>query len=726
MVAVFAAPSLLADDPLPPPGEAVAQEGAPQKQDVPAEPVRTGSMITIRGTIDTGLKYQVLNAARTAARRGDEIIIFDLQAANSDFDACYGLANEISRLGGAVERTVAYVSQPLVGHAVLVALACDEIVMASSARIGDVYRDRPNEGTITEETAYKDMAGRKGHSAYLALGMANAATRLWEVTTPTGKLILSEEQLESFAREAKVLRKDLIKDAGERLLLDAPTAQRLNFARLVVDSRAAVATAYRLPESVLAEDRLAGEVIRPVILKLEGAIDHRLHQYVLRRVKQARDLGINLVFVEIDSTVGDESAANNIAITLKEWPEAKKVAWVPRHATGAATLVLFGCDELVMGPEATIGDFLSDDDALAESYRALAENAVSLSEGSKLPPAIVRGLIDPAVGVSLVRKKQSPGLVALKTNEELEQPEVAEAWVDPKPIKEPGIRLVLDGVKAHSLDVAVALVASQDELAARFGVTGPMAVLSAGWVDALVDGLTSVGGTVFLLVVGMFCLYIEFQLPGFGIAGLVSATCFVLFFWSRYLSDTANSLEIVMFLLGILFIAIELFVLPGFTVTGMAGLGLLVASLLLASQSFTLPTTESERRELFTNGVTLAASMVVFLTAAVTLARFFPRVPFFSRLVLAPPGGPVEGEELFEDDSQVDLAPHNQLLGRRGIAVSPLRPAGRMQFGDRYYDVVTRGEFIAPGTPIEVVAVYHNRIIVRDPAEGVPEGAGDV
>lgn len=676
------------------------------------EEKRSGALISIRGAIDTGSKYRILNAARAAARNGDQILIFDLQAANSDFDACYGLANEISRLGGSVERTVAFVSQPLVGHAVLIALACDEIVMADDARIGDVYRDRLDASTLTEETAYKDIASRKGHSVWLALGMVDKNLRLFEVTTPTGKLILPEDQLETFAKDAKILEKKGIKEAGERLFLSAEEAQRYNLIRLIANDRAAVVGAYRLPESVLAEDKLLDEAVRPVLLKLEGTIDGRMHQYVLRRIKQARDLGSNLVFVEVDSTTGDETAANNIAIALKEWPEAKKVAWVKNHATGPAVLVLFGCDELMMGPAAVVGDFAVDN-ATDDDYRALADNAVSVAEGSKFPLALVRGVIDPNVAVFQVRNRDSPALTSFKTSEELEQPEIREMWIDPKPIKEVAVRLTMDGTKAESLDFASGIVGTQDELTSRYDVGGQVIVLQPGWVDALVDGLTSVGGTVFLLVVGMFCLYIEFQIPGFGVAGLVSAICFVLFFWSRYLSETANSLEITMFLLGITFIAVELFVVPGFTITGMAGVALLFGSLLLASQSFALPTTESERRQLMTNGVVLLSSFVLFIGAAVTLGRFFPRVPMFSRLILAPPGEAAPDEDLFADGEGHEPSPYQALLGRQGVAASPLRPAGRMLFDERYFDVVTRGEFIDTGAPVRVVAVFQNRIVVE-------------
>ncbi len=112
--------------------------------------------------------------------------------------------------------------------------------MAESARIGDVYRDRPDTGTITEETAYRNIAGRKGHSVWLALGMVDRDNfAYFEVTTPTGKVILPESQLEEVWSGCE--------DSGEERCQgsrrvsfpkSAEQAQRFNLIRLTAENRA--------------------------------------------------------------------------------------------------------------------------------------------------------------------------------------------------------------------------------------------------------------------------------------------------------------------------------------------------------------------------------------------------------------------------------------------------------------------------------------------------------
>ena len=63
-------------------------------------------------------------------------------------------------------------------------------------------------------------------------------------------------------------------------------------------------------------------------------------------------------------------------------------------------------------------------------------------------------------------------------------------------------------------------------------------------------------------------------------------------------------------------------------------------------------------------------------------------------------------------------SPGHELLGRSGVTYSSLRPAGKAQLGDRLIDVVSEGDYVDPGTPIEVVAVEGNKIVVRAKSVG--------
>ena len=105
-------------------------------------------------------------------------------------------------------------------------------------------------------------------------------------------------------------------------------------------------------------------------------------------------------------------------------------------------------------------------------------------------------------------------------------------------------------------------------------------------------------------------------------------------------------------------------------------------------------------------GLTMAGAGVL----AFLLSRYLPKIPYANRLMLVPPEDKPEVEETSPLPG-VDQAV--TLLGQVGTATSMLRPAGLAKFGDRYIDVVTEGDFIPPGTPIQVVEVEGTRIVVK-------------
>ncbi len=131
-------------------------------------------------------------------------------------------------------------------------------------------------------------------------------------------------------------------------------------------------------------------------------------------------------------------------------------------------------------------------------------------------------------------------------------------------------------------------------------------------------------------------LVIELKLPGIGLPAIISALAFLLFFWSHYLSGTADQLEIILFLIGLVCLAVELFVFPGFGIFGMSGILLMLCSIVLASHTFVWPTHDYEYQELGHTLLQVTGMLVAVGGCAMVLARYFPSLPFFNRLVLKP------------------------------------------------------------------------------------------
>ena len=212
-----------------------------------------------------------------------------------------------------------------------------------------------------------------------------------------------------------------------------------------------------------------------------------------------------------------------------------------------------------------------------------------------------------------------------------------------------------------------------------------------------------------LLIFGFIGVYIELKTPGVGVGAITAIGAFTLFFWSRYLDQTATSLEILMFVLGLGLLALEIFVLPGFGAFGLAGGFLVIASLVLASQTFLIPRTESELGQLRSSLTVVAGAAVGVLAAAFALRRVLPKAPLLNRIVLEPP----PPEELVTLSHRETVVDYSCLVGAHGEATTDLRPAGKALVDGHLIDVIAEGIPLDRGTPIVVVAAHANRVLVR-------------
>jgi membrane-bound ClpP family serine protease len=156
-------------------------------------------------------------------------------------------------------------------------------------------------------------------------------------------------------------------------------------------------------------------------------------------------------------------------------------------------------------------------------------------------------------------------------------------------------------------------------------------------------------------------------------------------------------------------LALEIFVLPGFGLFGLAGGLLVISSLILASQTFVLPRNDYQLHQLRNSLLTLTGAGIGIVVAVAAIRRYLPHTPVLNNMVLAPPST----EEVSRISEREALARLDHLLGRRGVAFTPLVPGGKARIDDDLVDVLTDGEFVDRGLAIEVIEVRGNRVVVR-------------
>ncbi len=474
-------------------------------------------------------------------------------------------------------------------------------------------------------------------------------------------------------------------------------------------------------------DEARSEYSRAVLIRFEGTISPLLEQFLYRKLKVAESENADLVIVEIDSPGGFVESSFNIAHRLRDLDWAHTIAFVPREALSGAAIVALGCDEIIMRPDAVLGDagpiFLGEDALFRhapEKVRSdLARKIRDLAAAKHRPPALAEAMVDMDLVVYHVKHRQT-GAESFMSDAELESSNNADIWEKGKPVIESRKEhfLEVNGERAIELQLGEGNAADRDELKQLLGLAEDPLVLESSGMDTAVFVLNLPIVTGLLFVIGMIALYIEFSAPGISIGGLISVLCFALFFWSRFLGGTAEVLEVILFLLGVVFIAVEVFVIPGFGVAGIAGSLLILVSLIRACQGFWIPETGRELDTFATSLLVLACSGGASVVAAMALSRYFDVLPVFGRLVLKPQQAESSAEAESSGDKSVPVnqpsSPFGVDIGDWGVALSPLRPSGKASFGDRYLDVITDGSYVDNGRQVRIIEIQGNRIVVRE------------
>ena len=193
--------------------------------------------------------------------------------------------------------------------------------------------------------------------------------------------------------------------------------------------------------------------------------------------------------------------------------------------------------------------------------------------------------------------------------------------------------------------------------------------------------------------------------------GFIGVSCLFLFFLGQYAASLAGLEELLLFLGGALFIALEVFIIPGFGIAGVAGLVMLFIALMMAMVEVNVPWDVASDlgyiREAFEVALSrFALSLVALMVAAFFLGKYFPGSRFGKFLILETATSTDKGYTSFRDNPE-------DLLGEVGITSSVLRPMGSARFGDRIVEVSSHGDLIEKGMSIKVVQVDGRKVVVE-------------
>lgn len=413
------------------------------------------------------------------------------------------------------------------------------------------------------------------------------------------------------------------------------------------------------------------------VVPVHGTIDNMLWRYIDRALSEAEAADASMVLLDVDTFGGLVEAADNIRKRLLN-ATVPTVAFIDKNAASAGALISYAANRIVMVPGSSIG----------------AATVVDGVEGQAAPDkyqSYMRGLMRSTAEA----RDRDPRIAEAMVDENLEVEGVSPA----------GQVLTLSATEAHSLGVADAVLPNQEVVLREFErATAQIVAHRETRTERVLRFFGSPVIQSILMLMMLGGLYFELQTPGVGFAGLAAAIGAAAFFAPHYVLGLVDSWELVLFMIGTALIVAEIFIIPGFGVAGISGLILVVFSLgasLIGNIGFQFPADGAISSAIATMAVTLVLLVILIFS----LSRYLPQSERFSQLVLTPELGSAIG---YTSSDSID-----ELVGKLGRTVTPLRPSGTAEIDEERIDVIATGQYIPAGASIRVTNVRGSRVEVK-------------
>ena len=483
----------------------------------------------------------------------------------------------------------------------------------------------------------------------------------------------------------------------------------------------------------------AEETALVFVLDIRNEIGGGVSSYISKGVQKAENMKADAIIFDVETPGGSVDAARKIIREIQA-TQIPTVAFVNRRAISAGAMISIACDQIVMTSGATIGDsqpVLGGGAEAPEKILSDVRSAIrATAESSDRNPDIAEAMVDKKfylvrltngdiiklrqeefhdeqeAGTSMEILCSAGELLTMTTRQALEygfvdaQAETLSALLAMYQIVEIDSRyredkgdthlsiLTQEGIQKKQEDLGVAEITPvkslTDAQVNRYAVT---------LGDRLVFFITSPYISAMLLSLGGLGLFVEIRTPGFGIPGFLGLLFIGLFFGGHMLNQIPQVWVPLLFVVGLALIVLEVFVIPGFGVAGILGLILMFGSVFYV---FFMSTDDFNIALLW-----LSISVILTSVMAVVATVYLPKTSPFQRFAL---GTVMSTDQGYHSAGNDDF---QSFLGKTGVALTPLRPAGTARIENKRLDVVTVGDFIAQHTPVKVLEVEGSKISVE-------------
>ena len=419
--------------------------------------------------------------------------------------------------------------------------------------------------------------------------------------------------------------------------------------------------------------------------------------YLLRRgVKEAMEAGAELLVLDMETNGGRFDSTKEIIQILDQF-EGLTVTYVNRDAYSAGAFIAVATKQIYMAPQSVIGAaapiMMSPGGGGVDQMPATMEAKMTSAVAARVRASAEKNGHNTQVVEAMINKNKRLEIDGQVLNEEgqiltLTDVEAARKYGDPpKPLFSLGT--------VRDIETLVEDLGFGDAVVVRVEPTG--AERLASWLNML---------SPVLLLIGIVGIYFEIKTPGFGLPGIAGLIAFALYFLGSYVAGFSGMEWVLIFVLGLVLVALEFFLFPGTIFVGLAGAGLMLLALVMAVVDIypggpALPSIGQLRLPMTQILVAMLGAIVV----AWGLGLVLPKTPLYEHLV----SSSTSGERNVTELARVHLLQ----VGQVGVTTSPLRPGGKARFGDQILDVISQGELVDRGQKVRIIGHSGSEAVVE-------------
>ncbi len=402
-----------------------------------------------------------------------------------------------------------------------------------------------------------------------------------------------------------------------------------------------------------------------MMIPVDDVVELGLSSYLERNIARAEEVEADAIILVLDTPGGRVDAAQDIKRILYG-TDIPTIAFVKDQAISAGAYIAMCCDEIMMAPGSTIGDaeMLINGVRADEKYLGpWREEFAAIAEDKGRDPEIAKAFVDRDIVIE--------GVV------------------------EAGKLLTLTPQRAVELGMADGIVKDEAALLEAIGASQAQIVHGEmNGAEKITRFVTNPNIAPILLAGGILLMVLEFMTPGIGMFAIAGIILLALYFGGHMIAGMASWFALLLFVVGIILCFIEILV-PGFGIFAVGGIGCIVGSIFLTTP------------DMATAVKYLTIVLLMMAICAPIIWKLFSKSKLFDRLLVR--------ERLTTEEGYVaGRKEQAEYIGANGVAATTLRPSGTVELEDGIrIDVVTRGEFIEKGEPVQVVQKEGTWLVVE-------------